>query len=208
MFKFSAKEDKFYDLFILFAENIHKSSEMLKDFVYDLDHAEEKLKAIKDTEVKCDHTLHEIFTELNKTFLTPIDREDIYTIGKQMDDIADYIEATASRFVMFNVHKATPEAKTLSDLVLKGTEQVIELMQAFKVVKKGHKLLPVIVEINRLEEEVDAIYRKAIRKLFSDTAIPILDVIKWREIYEHLENILDACEDVANTVEGVVMKHA
>lgn len=207
MFKFSSKDDKFYDLFILFAQNIHKSAEMLKDFVYDLDNSEQKLKEIKGTEVKCDQTLHRIFQELNQSFITPIDREDIYTIGKQMDDIADYIEATASRFVMFNVHSATQEAKTLSDLVTKGTEQVIQLMQELKVVNKSKKLLPTIVEINRLEEEADQIFRKAVRRIFSEP-LPVLDVIKWREIYEHLENILDACEDVANTVEGVVMKHA
>lgn len=207
MFKFSSQDDKFYDLFILFAKKIHNSAEMLKDFVYDLENSEQGFKEIKETEVKCDQTLHRIFKELNKSFITPIDREDIYTIGKQMDDIADFIEATASRFVMFNIKIATPEAKELSDLATKGTQQVIQLMEELKIVKKSKKLMPTIVEINRLEEEVDEIFRKAVRNLFR-APIPVIDVIKWKEIYEHLENILDACEDVANTVEGVVMKHA
>ncbi|MEL7564406.1 MAG: DUF47 family protein [Dehalobacterium sp.] len=207
MFKFSSKDDKFYDLFILFAKKIHDSAERLKDFVDDLENAEQGFAEIKELEIKCDQTLHRIFKELNKSFITPIDREDIYTIGKQMDDIADFIEATASRFVMFNIKIATPEAKELSNLVIQGTQQVIQLMEELKIVNKSKKLVPTIVEINRLEEEVDEIFRKAVRKLFSEPT-PVVDVIKWKEIYEHLENILDACEDVANTVEGVVMKHA
>ncbi len=207
MFKFSTRDNKFYDLFILFAQDIHKSGEMLRKFIYNLDNPDEKLKEIKSMEVKCDHTLHRIFKELNQTFITPIDREDIYTIGKQMDDIADNIEATASRFVMFNVTSSTEESKASSDLIFQVTEQVIQLMQELKIVNKSKKLLPTIVEINRIEEEGDIIFRKAVRRLFRDP-IPVIDVIKWREIYELLENILDACEDVANTVEGVVMKHA
>ncbi|MGI6684040.1 MAG: DUF47 domain-containing protein [Bacillota bacterium] len=207
MFKFSTKDDKFYDLFILFAKQIYSSAEMLDVFLNDLEHSDQRFKEIKENEVKCDKTLHRIFKELNKSFITPIDREDIYTIGKQMDDIADFIEATASRFVMFNVKDVTPEAKEISELVIKGTDQVIQLMEELKIVKKSKRLPAIIVEINRLEEEVDEIFRKAIRRLFSDS-VPVLDVIKWKEIYEHLEDILDACEDVANTVEGVVMKHA
>lgn len=125
MFKFSTKDDKFYDLFILFAKQIYSSAEMLDVFLNDLEHSDQRFKEIKENEVKCDKTLHRIFKELNKSFITPIDREDIYTIGKQMDDIADFIEATASRFVMFNVKDVTPEAKEISELVIKGTDQVI-----------------------------------------------------------------------------------
>ncbi len=209
MFKLSLcpKDNKFYDLFILFAQNIHVSAEKLRDFVNDLDHSDKRFKEIKDLEVKCDQILHNIFQELNKSFITPLDREDIYTIGKQMDNIADAIEATARRFVLFNVKTATKEARELSDLVTKGTEQVIQLMEELKKVNKSKKLLPTIVEINRLEEEADEIFRQAVRKIFREP-LPVIDVIKWKEIYDYLENISDACEDVANTVEGVVMKHA
>jgi len=204
---FSAKDDKFYDLFILFAQNIDKSAEMLKDFVNNLENSEEKFKDIKGLEVKCDQIQHSIFRELNKSFITPIDREDIYAIGKQLDDIVDFIEATASRFVMFNIKHATKEAKELSVLVTKATAQVIRLMQELKIVHKSNNLPAVIVEINRLEEEGDELFRRAVKRIFSEP-IPVIDVIKWKEIYDYLENILDFCEDVANTVEGIVMKHA
>jgi len=207
MFKLSPKDDKFYDLFIGFAKDTLEVSERLRDFVYDLSSPEAKHDKIKKLEQKCDKNLHQIMTELNKTFITPIDREDIYTISKQTDDIVDNIEATASRFVIFNVSEATPEAKKLADLIVEGAKQFIFLMEELKVVQKSHKLLPVIVEINRLEEECDEIYRKAMRRLFTEN-FAVIDVIKWRELYEHLENTLDAMEDVANTVEGIVMKHA
>lgn len=207
MFKLSPKDDKFYDLFIGYAQDTLQVSELLRDFVYDLSDSEAKHQQIKKLENKCDQNLHQILRELNKTFITPIDREDVYTIGKKTDDIVDYIEATASRFVIFNVSDSTPEAKVLADLIVLGARQFILLMEELKVVHKSHKLLPIIVEINRLEEECDEVYRKAVRRLFTDD-FAVLDVIKWREIYEHLENTLDAMEDVANIVEGVVMKHA
>lgn len=207
MFSLTPKNDKFYDLFINFSKDVYKESVMLRDFVYDLSDAETKMKQIKNMEIKCDQNLHQIMEELNKTFITPIDREDIYTIGKQTDEIADFIEATAIRFIMFNVSKSTPEAKALADLIMEAAKQFIQLMEELKVVHKNNNLLPVIVEINRLEEECDEAYRKAVRRLFTDE-FPVLDVLKWREIYEHLENTLDAMEDVANTVEGIVMKHA
>lgn len=207
MFKLTPKDDKFYDLFIEFSKNIYTTAKMLKEFIYDLNDPEQKLRKVKELEIKCDQQLHVIFKELNKSFITPIDREDIYTIGKQLDEIVDFMEATACRFVIFNVDKSTNEAKVLADIILDSSEQVIQLMEELKIVKKSTKLLPTIVEINRLEEECDEVFRKAVRKLFSGT-MPVIDVIKWREIYEYLENIVDAMEDVANTVEGVVMKNA
>ena len=206
MFRLTPREDKFYDLFIDFSRNILDAANMLRNFVYDLSDPEEKLKEIKYMETECDKKLHVIFKELNKTFITPIDREDIYMIGKQMDEIVDFIEATACRFVIFHVNTSTQEARLLTDLIIESARQFIVLMEEFKSMNKSEKLIPTIVEINRLEEVGDDIYRKAVKRLFSET-VPVLDVIKWREIYEHLENTLDAMEDVANTVEGVVMKH-
>lgn len=207
MFKLTHKEDKFFDLFISFAQTIYKSAEMFKSMVEDLSDAEAKFKAVKEMERKGDQQLHGIFKQLNQSFITPIDREDIYGIGKHLDDIIDFIEATASRFVLFNIEVATEEAKTMSHLILDCTREMINLMQELKVMKKSKKLTEKIIEINRIEEEGDALFRKAIKSLFSGYT-PVLEVIKWKEIYEQLERTLDACEDVANIVEGVVMKHA
>lgn len=206
MFNIAPKEDKFYKLFIDYSQIIYNSAEKLKDFMYDLSNSEEKLKQIKDLEHQADKQLHEIIAQLNISFITPIDREDIYDIAKVMDDIVDNIESSASRFVMFNVSEATEEAKTLCDMIVQSTKEMITLMEEFKHMNKSKKIKDQIIEINRIEELGDTASRQAIRKLFTGE-IPVIDVIKWREIYEFLENTLDSCETVANMVEGVVMKN-
>lgn len=207
MFAMKPKEDKFYDLFISFSHIIHKSSGKLRDFMYDLSSPETKYKEIKELEHDGDKQLHEIFEQLNRTFLTPFDREDIYTISKQLDDIIDFVEATASRFIMLNISEAQDEAKKISDLIVDCTKQIIIVMEELKILKKSKNLNKVIIEVNRLEEEGDLAFRRAVKTLFSSD-IPTIEVIKWKEVYELLEKTLNACEDVANTVEGVVMKHA
>lgn len=207
MFSFTPKEDKFYDMFIENIRMIYESAKLLKDFIYDLSDPENKLAAIKDMEHKCDKKVHEIIEELNKTFLTPFDREDVYLIAKEMDNIEDFIESTASRFVMFNVTAATGEAKELADLIVSSTKELIVVMEELNKMNKSKLLIEKIIEVNRLEEVADTLSRQAIRRLFTDD-IPTIDVIKWREIYEHFENTLDASETVANLVEGVAMKNA
>lgn len=207
MFSLSPKDDKFYDLFIENAHIIYETSILLRAYVNDLNDSEVKLKEIKDMEHKSDQQQRTILNELNKTFITPFDREDIYMIANVMDDIVDYMEASASRFVMFNVNDATEHSKMLCELIEKSSKQVIELMEQFKISKKSNKLSECVIAINKIEEEGDMIFRKVVRKLFVEE-IPILDVIKWREIYQYLEKTLDACESVANIIEGVAMKNA
>lgn len=207
MFNLSPKEDKFFDLFEEFSNIIYDASVKLRDLLDNLDSAEEKYKHIEDREHDGDKLLHDILSELNRSFITPIDREDIYSIAKSMDDILDLIEATASRFVLFNVDKASSYAFTVGDLIVSSCKELIKLMKDFRNMKSSKILAPCIIEINRLEDEGDTAFRVAVRSLF-DGNTPALDVIKWREIYEHFEDTLDACEDIANIVEGVVMKHA
>lgn len=207
MFTLAPKEEKFFDMFITSARTIHKSAELFREMVDGLHDAENKFKKIKEMERKGDQHLHDIFEQLNRSFITPIDREDIYAIGKQMDDIADAIESTASRFVIFQIDTASEEAKIMSDLIVECTRELIALMEELKIMKKSKKLTEKIIEINRIEEECDARYRKAIMDLFNGQT-PVLEIIKWKDIYERLEKSIDACEDVANTVEGVVMKYA
>jgi predicted phosphate transport protein (TIGR00153 family) len=161
MLSLSPKEGKFYDLFISFAKIIYKSSEQLRDFVYNLDGSDSKYKGIKDVEHEGDKKLHEILEQLNKTFLTPFDREDIYTISKQMDDIIDMVDTTASRFVMFNIQEAPEEARKISDMIVNSSKEIIRLMEELKIMKKSKALPERIIEINRIEEEGDVVFRKA-----------------------------------------------
>lgn len=207
MFSLSPRDDKFFDLFIENAHAIYEAALLFQDYVKDTTCLDEKLAEIKDLERLCDSQQHNILNELNKTFITPFDREDIYSISKKMDDIVDFIEASASRFVMFNVTSVNSQVILLADLVTKCCENVIKMMEQFKHMQNNDKLTEIIIEINKIEEEGDLIFRKAVRQLFVED-IPVLDVIKWREIYQYVENTIDACESVANIIEGVAMKNA
>lgn len=207
MFKKAQKDDKFFQLFDKVAETALKAATMLEEFLEDLSDSEEKLKKIKDVEHEGDALQHQILEQLNQTFLTPFDREDIYMIAKYMDDIIDYIESTASRFVMYNVNYATEDAKKLSSMISSCCKEIIPLMKEIRNMKENKNIKELIIEINRLETEGDKVSRTAIRNIFTGE-VEVLEVIKWREIYQFLEDTLDVCEDVANVVEGVVMKNA
>ena len=207
MFSFTPKEDKFNDLFISTSELILKSANALNVFINDLDNSEENLKLLKQIEHDGDIKQHEILKQLNLSFITPFDREDIYDVAKDMDDIIDYIESAASRFVMLNVNSSTKEAEILSKMIIACANQIIILMKELKNMKKSKIIKDIIIEINRIEEQGDLISRKVIKDLFR-MDIPVIEVIKWREIYQYFENSLDACEDLANVVEGIVMKNA
>jgi predicted phosphate transport protein (TIGR00153 family) len=207
MFSLTPKEDKFFHLFVESANIAYRAANALVEFLQDLDNAEENLKKVKEIEHEGDKKIHEIFEQLNKTFITPFDREDIYLIAKDTDDIIDYIESTASRFVMLNVNHSTENSELLTKMIVQCCEEIIVLMKELKNMKTSKEIRKRIIEINRLEEEGDKISRKAIRDLFSGQ-MEVIEVIKWREVYQYLEDTLDACEDLANVIEGVVMKNA
>jgi hypothetical protein len=207
MFSFTPKEDKFYNLFIEDAKIAYKAAKLLVEFIDDLDDLEKNIEKVKDVEHEGDMKQHEILKELNKTFITPFDREDIYSIAKGMDDIVDLIESTASRFVMLNVTSCTDEARKLSNMILDSCMEIITIMQELKSMKTSKKLSEKIIKVNGIEEKGDIISREAIKKIFRGN-MEVIDIIKWREIYQYLEDTLDSCEDIANIVEGVVMKNA
>ncbi|AYD40002.1 DUF47 domain-containing protein [Clostridium fermenticellae] len=207
MFSLTPKEDKFYTLFIDIAEIAHKAALLLLDFLNNLENSEQNIKELKEIEHEGDRKQHEILQQLNKTFITPFDREDIYSIAKGMDDIIDYIESSGSRFVMLNVNKCTKEGKILSDMIVSCCDEIITIMKELKNMKTSTLISKKIIEVNRIEEEGDKVSRKAITDIFRSD-MEVIEVIKWREIYQYLEDTLDACEDIANVIEGVVMKNA
>lgn len=207
MFRVTAKEERFFDLFVETIDATCKTAQMLEDLMTNYCDVNSKVKAIEEKEHECDQHVHNIFEQLNKSFITPIDREDIHLLAKELDNITDAIESTAHRFLMLNVKTIREESKLLAKLIVHCTTELREVMVDLKNMKKSTTLQKRIIEVNRLENEGDNIFRRAITQLFASENDP-LEVIKWKEIYEYLENTLDACEDVANIAEGVIMKNA
>ena len=207
MFRISSKEGLFFDLFIESVQSSCLAAEKLESLMDNYTNIDEQIKFIEQIEHEGDHHVHRILEQLNKSFITPIDREDIYLIAKELDNITDDIESTAHRFRMLNVTSIRDDAKRLASLIVQCTKELKYLMSDLKNMKKSCTLQEKIIEVNRIENVGDEIFRNAITGLFATEKDPI-EVIKWKEIFEYLENTLDACEDVANIAEGIIMKHA
>ena len=207
MFRVTRKEEIFFDLFVDTVDLACIAAKKLNDLINNYTDVDKKIDSIQEIEHNCDIKVHDIIDQVNKSFITPIDREDINEIAKELDNITDAIEDTAHRFRMFDIKFIREDAKVLSNMIVTCTEELKVVMVEMKHMKTSKLLCPKIIEVNRIENEADVLYRKAITSLFT-SGMDTLEIIRWKEIYEFLENSLDACEDVANTVEGVVMKHA
>jgi len=207
MFRITQKDEIFFDLFVDTTEFACLAAAKLNMLINNYVDVDEKIDEIIKIEHQCDQVFHSIMKQLNKSFVTPIDREDINLIARELDNITDAIEDAAHSFRMFKIKTVKEEAKLLSGLIEKSTLELKTLMVELKNLKTSKLLFPKIIEINCIEGEGDDIYRNAMTALFANEE-NTLDVIKWERIYGFLENSLDACEEVANIVEGVIMKHA
>jgi uncharacterized protein len=207
MFRITQREKIFFDFFIETADKACLAAKKLDELVNNYVNIQEKIQSIKEVEHECDRCVHDIFSQLNKSFITPIDREDIYEISKMLDNITDFIESTAQDFAMFNVKSMTGYAIEFTALIVKCTEELKHVMEELKNLKVSKSLLDKIIEVNRLENVGDDLYRRSMAELFLD-GMDAKEIMKWSVIYNSFEDSLDACEDVANIVEGVVMKHA
>lgn len=204
MFGLIPKEEKFFQMFKEMTANTIKGAELLKEMIDDFEDPAGSQRRIKDAEHKGDHLTHDIIKKLNKSFITPFDREDIYSLASKLDDIMDLIDASSQRMVMYNVEKPTPESKQLAFIILKSCQALDKAVALL-----GGKLEPIAeycVEVNALENEADRVCREAISRLFDEEKDPI-QLIKWKEIYETLERATDKCEDAANILESVVVKN-
>ena len=168
---------------------------------------ESRAERIKQIEHECDEITHAVVASLHKTFITPIDRNDIYTLITKMDDIMDFIEAASDRLALYEIPAMTKEVVDLANCLVSSAEHVLGAVSSIKELGKPNGILQHCIEINRLENVADTILRSALARLFREEKDPIA-VIKWKEIYENLENASDRCEDVANIIEGVILEHA
>lgn len=201
------KEEAFFDMFDAQAANVVEGAKQLKDFLEDYTDVDQKRMLIDKTESHGDEITHKIIEKLNTTFITPIDREDIHALASALDDILDFINACAMRLCLYDVNAITNDAKTLANIILRAAEETEALTNSMANLKDVKSMKARWIEVNRLENEGDKVSRHAIAALFRNESNPI-EVIKWKEIYEHLETAIDKCEDAANIIESVVLKHA
>jgi len=203
-FSLIPKEEKFFKYFDESAANIFRAAKLMKEMVDNYTQADTKAKEIFDAEFEGDRITHEIIRSLNKTFITPFDREDIYNLASKLDDVLDLIEAVTDRMIVYKIEEPTLECRKLVGIILRMTEVITWSVSNLQSL--GH-VYDHCIEINRLENEADRVTRDAIGRLFDEEKDPIA-VIKWKEIYEKLEDTTDSCEDVANILESVVLKNA
>lgn len=204
-FSIMPREPKFFDLFEKSVANVAKAAKELADFLEDYTNVPLKVARITELEHEGDGITHQIMEQLHRTFVTPLDREDIALLTERLDDVMDFIEDAANAMLLYRIEQPTTRAREMAAILVAMTSELVVAVPLLRNRSKMKGMLEHCVEINRLENEADAIVRHALAELFDDT--PIADVIKWREIYEHLETAADKGEDVANVLEGVVLKH-
>jgi uncharacterized protein len=166
-----------------------------------------KAKRIKEIEHECDTITHHCVEALHKTFITPIERDDIYRLISRMDDIMDYVEAASERIALYKLTQMTADVRDLADVLLRATQELEQTLKLLRNMENAEEISRKCIDINRLENESDTILRSAVARLFEEEQ-DTKQIIKWKEIYENLENATDRCEDVANIIEGVVLEHA
>src|SRR6266849_4858365 len=204
LLNFLPKEEQYFDLFLQMTLYICDAARELKEMLADKDHNyQEYSQRIKGLEHACDELTHTISTKLNKSFITPFDREDIYTMSGALDDIVDLIDDAARAIIIFDVHEIKEYAREFAVVLERMAEQLREIVSTLK---KPKNVTQRLVEIHRLENEGDDSCRAAIAQLFHEEHDP-LTVLKWKEIYEKLEAAVDRCENVANIIESVIIKH-
>lgn len=203
-FSFLPKEDEYFTLFSQITAKMQEASNQLVELTLDQpENFEGHVKKIKEFEHGCDTITHQVTTKLNKSFITPFDREDIYTLSVALDDVVDYIDAAARAILMYRITDISEYTKNIAKVLQSLT---IEINSAVSMLNKPTNLKQHIVEIHRLENEADDIYFRAIAELFQNSTNAI-ELIKWKELYEIMENATDRCESVANIIESIMLKH-
>lgn len=203
-FNILPREDEYFALFSQLSAKIQEASNILVEMMADQNgNFEAHSKRIKDVEHSCDEITHKLTTKLNKSFITPFDREDIFTLCISLDDVMDYVDASARAIMMYDIREITDHARRFAK-VIQGL--AMELNSAVSMLAKPDNLNQHIVEIHRLENEADDVYFRAIAELFHQANDPAT-LIKYKELYELLEMATDKCETVANIIESIVIKH-
>jgi uncharacterized protein len=206
--KLMPREGKFFDYFNDHAEQILQGAIELNAFMNDIDNIETHVRNVETIEKRADKITHQTVELLHKTFITPLDRDEIHQLISKMDDILDMMEDVAQSMFLYDVHHVTPEAKKLSELCVTCAEKVKAAVAFLSNMENSDAILKTCADIDKLESEADHVMRSAMAKLFRDKDIEPRELIKLKAIYEMLEAVTDRCQDVANIIEGIVLENA
>lgn len=208
MFGKKRKEEQFFDLFTASTELVCKAARVLEEVMQQPSSLAEKTRNLIDIEHEADGITTSIIDSLNRTLITPMDREDIYTLAQSLDDIIDFVMGAADRMQLYRVSTPVPASHDLVKLLVQCTD---EINKSFKLIRnvRGNReqILAAAARLNNLESEGDKVYRYAVARLFEEEKDPIV-IIKWKEILERLETALDFCEDIGDLLKGAVLKYA
>ena len=202
-FRLLPREERFYNDFQALADELKRGAKLLEEMIAPAHPLWDKADEIKEVEHKCDFITHEIIQRLNRTFVTPLDREDIHALARSLDDVMDAIDASATVIRLYRLNTVRFGARELAQVI---TASAKSLRLALVALEQHKGLITHAVEINRLENEADRIHQQAVSRLFDEERDPLL-AIKWKETLDFLEEATDRCEDAANVLEGVMVKH-
>jgi predicted phosphate transport protein (TIGR00153 family) len=203
-FSLLPREEEFFDLFVEVARRSHQAAHHLVELFAEPDRASYHAEQIKRLEHECDQFTHEVVNRLDRTFITPIDREDIYRLAGDLDDVIDVIDGVSRRAQIFRVGRAPEGVRRLTEVIAKAVEA---LTVGVENLKKRDGVMKASIQAKQLEEEADTIYHDALGRLFDEEKNAI-ELVKWKEIYDNLERCVDQAEDVANVLESISIKHA
>jgi len=198
---------EFFDLFEQHADRTREAAVLLAAIIRDGADPESGSERVKGVEHLGDEITHTVIERLHQTFITPMDRNDIHRLISRMDDVLDLIEAVSERLWLYGIRTMEPEARDFAEVLVKSVEEMSSAVRQLRDLRNRRTLLKHCTEVNRLENEGDALLRRAVARLFRDSHDPI-HVVKWKEIYDTLENAIDRCEDVANVIEGVALEYS
>jgi predicted phosphate transport protein (TIGR00153 family) len=205
VFRLLPRDENFFELFEQQAGHIVSASRVLEELTLDYPSAQAKVQKIRDLEHAGDALTHEMVRRLNTTFVTPIDREDIYALASRLDDVLDLIDAVADRLALYKIKAPTDGCIAMAKIIVKtaeATDRAVHCLRTLSPLYHKHA-----IEVNRLENEADRLLRDELAGLFEGNTDPI-EIIKWKELYETMESVTDRCEDVVNVIEGITLKMA
>jgi len=203
--RFIPRDEKFYDLFEELASKIEEGGKLFIDILNNYKYSQPKIAKLKEIEHEADSITHKTYERMHRTFLTPLDREDIRALLNKMDSVLDMIEESAAAMYFFGVKEPREELHALAKILVHAITKIKEIVYALRDKKKSKMILAACVDINTLENEGDYIMRSSVARLF-EREKDAIELIKWKEILERVEDAIDLCEDVSNIVEGIVLK--